>query len=51
MEKINYAIRFYKRGFRSESELFLEMSQNGSRKRLATRLYIKPEQWESTNNK
>ena len=46
MEKINYAIRFYKRGFRSESELFLEMSQNGSRKRLATRLYIKPEQWD-----
>ncbi|MBO7323861.1 MAG: site-specific integrase, partial [Bacteroidales bacterium] len=29
-----------------ESELFLEMSQNGSRKRLATRLYIKPEQWD-----
>ena len=46
MEKINYAIRFYKRGFRSESELFLEMSQNGSRKRLATRLFIRPEQWD-----
>lgn len=46
MEKINYAIRFYKRGIKLESELFLEMSQNGSRKRLATRLYIKPEQWD-----
>ena len=46
MEKINYAIRFYKRGIKLESELFLEMSQNGSRKRLATRLFVRPEQWD-----
>lgn len=46
MEKINYAIRFYNRGIKLESELFLEMTQNGSRKRLATRLFVKPDQWD-----